>query len=56
MAHLFYPATSQSQCLLEIGRDGALSTLCNSYGFACQKSVQKTFLGPEYFCSAYVVV
>ena len=29
-----------------IGRDGALSTLCHSCGFACQQRVLKTFPGP----------
>ena len=30
-----------------IVRDGALSTLCHSCGFACQQSVLKTFRGPD---------
>ena len=29
-----------------IGRDGGLSTLCHSCGFACQQRVLKTFPGP----------
>ena len=33
------------------GRDGGLSTLCHSCGFACQQRVLKTFLGPGYLCS-----
>ena len=32
-----------------IGRDGGLSTLCNSCGFACQQRVLKTFPGPGYW-------
>ena len=31
-----------------IGRDGGLSTLCHSCGFACQQRVLKTFPGPGY--------
>ena len=31
-----------------IGRDGGLSTLCHSCGFACQQKVLKTFPGPGY--------
>ena len=31
-----------------IGRDGGLSTLCHSYGFACQQRVLKTFPDPDY--------
>ena len=34
-----------------IGRDGGLSTLCHSCGFACQQRVLKTFLGPGYLHS-----
>ena len=34
-----------------IGRDGGLSTLCHSYGFACQQRVLKTFPGPGYLRS-----
>ena len=34
-----------------IGRDGGLSTLCHSYGFACQQRVLKTFPGPGYLHS-----
>ena len=26
-----------------IGRNGGLSTLCHSYGFACQQGMLKTF-------------
>ena len=32
-------------------RDGGLSTLCHSCGFACQQRVTKTFLGPGYLRS-----
>ena len=31
-----------------IGRDGSLSTLCHSYGFACHQRVLKTFPDPGY--------
>ena len=31
-----------------IGRDGGLSTLCHSCGFACQQRVLKTFPSPGY--------
>ena len=34
-----------------IGRDGGLSTLCHSCGFACQHRVLKTFPGPGYLHS-----
>ena len=34
-----------------IGRDGGLSTLCHSCGFACQQRVLKTFPGPGYLRS-----
>ena len=40
----FHLATTQSQCLVVIGRDGGLNTLCHSYGFACQQRVLKTFI------------
>ena len=33
---------------LYIYRDGGLSTLCHSCGFACQQRVLKTFPGPGY--------
>ena len=39
-----------------IGRDGALSNLCHGCGFACQKKVLKTFLGPGYLRSEDGVV
>ena len=39
-----------------IGRDGGLSTLCHSFGFACQQRVLKTFPGLGYFCSEDGVV
>ena len=39
-----------------IGRDGGLSTLCHSWGFACQQKVLKTFPGPCYLCSENGVV
>ena len=31
-----------------IARNGGLSTLCHSHGFACQQRVLKTFSGPGY--------
>ena len=31
---------------MAIGRGSGLNTLCHSYGFACQQTVLKTFLGP----------
>ena len=36
--------------------DGGLSTLCHSYGFACQQRVQKMFPGPGYLCAEDWVV
>ena len=33
---------------LALGRDGGLSTLSHSCGFACQQRVLKTFPGPGY--------
>ena len=39
-----------------IGRDGGLSTLCHSCGFACQQRVLKTFPGPGYLRSEDGVV
>ena len=39
-----------------IGRDGGLSTLCHSCGFACQQRVLKTFPGPGYLHSKDGVV
>ena len=39
-----------------IERDGGLSTLCHSCGFACQQSVLKTFSGPGYLRSEDGVV
>ena len=39
----FYPATAQCRCLMAIERDGGLSTLRHSFGFACQQRVLKTF-------------
>ena len=35
----FQLATTQSLCLMVIGRDGGLSTLCHSCGFACHQGV-----------------
>ena len=37
--------SSVSLALGLIERDGGLSTLCHSYGFACQQRVLKTFPG-----------
>ena len=39
-----------------VGRDGALSTLCHSCGFACPQRVLKTFPGPGYLHSKDGVV
>ena len=39
-----------------IGRDGGLSTLCHSCGFAYQQRVLKTFPGPGYLRSEDGVV
>ena len=39
-----------------IGRDGGLSTLCHSSGFACQQRVLNTFPGPRYLHSEDWVV
>ena len=39
-----------------IGRDGGLSTLCHSCGFACKQRVLKTFSGPGYLHSGDGVV
>ena len=32
----FHLAEAQSRCLIVIGRDGSLSTLCHKCGVACQ--------------------
>ena len=40
-----YLATAQSQYLMVIGRDGSLSTLCQSCGLACQQRALETFPG-----------
>ena len=42
--------------LVLIVRDGGLSTLCHSVGFACQQKVLKTFPGPGYCHSVDGVV
>ena len=34
-----------------IGRDGSLSTLCHSCGFACRQRMLKTFPGSGYLRS-----
>ena len=39
-----------------IGRDGGLSALCHSCGFAFQQKVLKTFPEPGYICSEDGVV
>ena len=39
-----------------IGRNGGLSTLCHSYGFACQQRVRKTFPGAGNLRSEHVEV
>ena len=42
------PCYSSIPLILEfIGRDGSLSTLCHSFGFACQQRMLKTFSGPR---------
>ena len=40
---LFY---AQSQDLIMTGGEGGFSTFCHSCGFACQKSILKTYCGP----------
>ena len=52
----FYVVTDQSQYLMVIWRNGGLSNLCHSCGFACQQRVLKTFPGPGYLRSEYGVV
>ena len=52
----YHPETTQSQCLMAIGRDSALSTLYHSCRLACQQRVLKTFPGPGYLCSKDGVV
>ena len=50
----FYLAMTQShqcQCFLAIARDGDLSTLFHSCGFAGQEKVFKMFPGPGYLRS-----
>ena len=47
---------AQSQCLMVIGTDGGLSSLCHSCGFACQQKVLKTFPGPGYLRSENGVI
>ena len=52
-------SSSSSSNALDLGlkvRDGGLSTLCHSWGFACQERVLKTFPGPGYLHSKGVVV
>ena len=39
-----------------LGRNGGLSTLCRSWGFACQQRVLKGSAGPAYLCSDDEVV
>ena len=41
----FYPAMTQSKCLMTIGRESDLSSWCYSCRFACQQGVLKTFPG-----------
>ena len=52
----FYLATAQSQYIMALGRDGVLSTLCHSCGFAYQQRVLKTFPHPVYLYSEDGVV
>ena len=42
----FYLPMTQCQCFLAIGRDGGLTALRHSCGFACQQRVLKMFPGP----------
>ena len=42
--------------LVLTGRNGGLTTLCHSFGFACQQMVLKTFPGPDYLRSEDGVV
>ena len=52
-----YIHTISSCCSLGlIGKDGGLSTLCHSCGFASQQGVLKTFPGPGYLRSGDRVV
>ena len=44
----FHLATAQSQCLMVTERDGGLSSLYYSWGFACQQRVLKTLFGGGY--------
>ena len=39
----FYLAPAKSQYLMATGRDGDLSTLCHSCGFACQQRCLRRF-------------
>ena len=41
----FYLATTQSQCLLVIGKDYGLNTFYHSWELACQQRLLKTFSG-----------
>ena len=52
----FHLHTAQSQCLIVSGKDGGLSTLCHSCGFARQQMVLNTFPGPGYLHSEDGVV
>ena len=62
ITYLYIWLTISSYCgsiplaLGSIGRDGGLSTLCQSCGFACQQRVLKTFPGTGYLCSEDEVV
>ena len=56
MAHHFTCYGSIPLALRLIGRDGGLSTLCHSCGFACQQRVLKTFPDPGYLHSEDGVV
>ena len=44
---LFYLTKAQSLCLIVIGRDGGLSTLCHSCRLACQQRVLRGCLCPN---------
>ena len=47
----FHLATAQSQCLMATGMDSGSTTLCHSWGFACQQRLLKTFPGPGHLHS-----
>ena len=56
MAHISSCYGSIPLTLGLIGRDGGLSTLCHSCGFACQQRMLKMFPDPSYLRSRDGVV